>query len=269
LTEVTVQENASGPTADGLTSVIRGEIRFPGGFVPFMRIYAVSTDGTKFFFTELLESPSYRLPVSAGTYELFAYVIEDLQAGGYTTYVTCTEPFRGDCGDQLLLPVVVGENEEVDGVHIADWDITDYRFPLPPDDLSIRVQGLRAEAAGQVPDEYGTITGPIFYPENPVPPIRVYAQNLATGELFNQQLGGGDVEYSIRVPSGTYVIYGYAFAASGAVSGGGYTNGDSGLIPVTVLPAGTMIDIALGNWNQPPLSFIPAAPGFSSSPTRP
>lgn len=249
---------------DSEISAIQGKIIHPDGVVPLMRIYALSTDGTKFFFTELLESPTYRLPVDPGTYEVYAYTVEQLESGGYTTYATCTETFRGDCGDQQLIPVAVNSNEEISNVNITDWEITNYRFPLPPDDLAPRVEQLRAEAAGQASKEYATITGVIDYPEGETPPIRMYAQNITTGELFTQQLDNGSDQYAISVSPGTYILYGYTTSTTEAVSGGGYANGNSGLIPFTVDPATSVPNITLGNWNQPPLDYLPAVPNLNN-----
>ncbi|MEE8391314.1 MAG: hypothetical protein V3S14_11045 [Anaerolineae bacterium] len=134
------------PTDDDDTGRIRGRLAFPSNFIPPLMVYAVATDGSRFYRVDTDEvppgEPSYEIPaVEPGTYYVYGYRIEgDASLGGAYSYLAACEaghfpPPDDGCWDDPqhdLAPVEVLSGQAVEEVNISDW----YGPPLspPPDD---------------------------------------------------------------------------------------------------------------------------------------
>ena len=162
-----VSASPSGPVLDlsytlvdePTTGRIRGRLYFPSEFVPSLAVYAVATDGSRFYRVDTQSvppgEPDYEIGlVEPGTYYVYAYPAqlpspdhsgadtegnEDLLGGSYSLLAACeagrSPPPPEGCWENPqhdLVPVEVRAGQAVEEINVFDW----YGPPLPrpPDD---------------------------------------------------------------------------------------------------------------------------------------
>ena len=137
------------PTGDPTSGRIRGRSFFPSEFVPSLAVYAVATDGSRFYRadTQVVPpgEPSYEIPVvEPGTYYVYGYPIIEGRGGiggGYSYLAACEAghfppPPKGCWEDPQhnLAPVEVRAGQAVEEINVYDW--YGPSLPPPPDDTS-------------------------------------------------------------------------------------------------------------------------------------
>jgi len=134
------------PTGDRTSGRIRGRLFFPSEYVPPLAVYAVATDGSRFYRVDTGPvppgEPSYEIPlVEPGTYYVYSYpVLDKAPFGGSYSYLAACEaghflPPPEGCWEnprQDLAPVEVRAGQAVEEINVFDW----YSPSLlpPPDD---------------------------------------------------------------------------------------------------------------------------------------
>lgn len=123
----------------------------------------------------------------------------------------------------------------------------------------------------EVPTEYpdtGTITGKLSYPAETIPPLRVVAFNIDTGEYFSTDVSDNP-EYTLdAVPGGKYHVVAYLVKPNGGqVLSGGYSQAvpcglavsctDHSLITFEVKAGETVQNINPGDWYAGKDAFPP------------
>jgi hypothetical protein len=135
-------------TDDGGTGRIRGRLFFPSEYIPPLAVYAVATDGSRFYRVDTEEvppgKPSYEIPdVEPGTYYVYGYPIEgDTSFGGSYSYLAACDAKHypspvEDCWEDPqhdLAPVEVRAGQAVEEINIFDW--YGPSLPPPPDDAA-------------------------------------------------------------------------------------------------------------------------------------
>jgi len=123
-------------------------LSYPSEFVPPLAVYAVATDGSRFYRVDTRPVPpgesSYEIPVvEPGTYYVYAYPAWDEAAfGGTYSYLAACEaghfppPAEGCWEDPQhdLAPVEVQAAQAVEEINIYDW--YGPSLPPPPGDTS-------------------------------------------------------------------------------------------------------------------------------------
>lgn len=112
----------------------------------------------------------------------------------------------------------------------------------------------------------GTIIGKLSFPTESIPPIRVVAFNINTGEYFVTEMTDKGT-YSLEVPAGQYQVVAYPIQPSNSNLSGGYSQAvpcglsinctDHSLIAFEVKPGEQVQSIDPGDWTAPPGSFPP------------
>ena len=267
---------------------VTGQIAYPIGDGSLLRVYAISTDGASFFFTEGFEE-GYSLALPAGDYYLVAFATADLRPGGYTTAVLCRAAnAEAICDDHTLVPVAVTAGETLADININDWAIpADANFPTPPDGFEATGPIIRptATVTGTTPltptapvttttpitttapvtpteaitttTDGGLVSGQINFPTQPIPAVRVYVYDPLTLVFYAVNTAAGQTTYELTVPPGRYIVFGYLPDGSSA---GGYVEGDNRLRELVVETGSFFDTIDIDNWNSPPLGLIPAKP---------
>jgi hypothetical protein len=136
------------PTSDRTTGRVRGRLFFPSEFIPSLAVYAVATDGSRFYRVDTRPvppgEPSYEIRlVEPGTYYVYAYPAGDeAQFAGVYSYLAACEaghlsPLSEGCWENPqhdLAPVEVQAGQAVEEVNAFDW--YGPSPPPPPDDTS-------------------------------------------------------------------------------------------------------------------------------------
>lgn len=146
------------PTDDRTNGRIRGRLFFPSEYVPPLAVYAVATDGSRFYRVDTGPvppgEPSYEMPlVEPGTYYVYSYpallpspdgggVGRETPFGGAYSYLAACEaghlpPPPEGCWENPqhdLVPVEVRAGQAVEEVNLFDW--YGPSLPPPPDDTS-------------------------------------------------------------------------------------------------------------------------------------
>lgn len=114
----------------------------------------------------------------------------------------------------------------------------------------------------------GTITGTLGYPSDQIPPLRVYAVEVESGEFHTIDTDLNQMAYSLSVPVGTYHVFAYLLEDDPDFAGG-YTEfvlcglradcPSHALIAVLVGPGEHLDSIDLTDWYAPPGS-LPSRP---------
>lgn len=113
----------------------------------------------------------------------------------------------------------------------------------------------------------GSISGRLSYPSESIPPLRVVAVNVETGELFATEEYEGGLYGLQGLPAGTYHVFAYPIEPEADGTAAGYTEfvtcgltaecQDHSLIDVIVAPNSVTSDVDPGDWYAPPNFFPP------------
>lgn len=103
---------------------IEGKLSFPSEVLPAQRICAVDITTNEELCTETYEGSSYSLSVPAGTYNVYATVIENPDTPStskayYSEFVTCG--LLASCPSHEPIEVVVNSGEVTSDVDTGDW----------------------------------------------------------------------------------------------------------------------------------------------------
>ncbi len=120
------------------------------------------------------------------------------------------------------------------------------------------------------PPATGSIAGSLSYPSEFIPPLRVVAFNVATGQAYYVDTAENQGTFQIdNLPPGTYHVVAYVLGGTGlpAGFGGGYTRAvpcglsiecnDHTLIEVTVTAGQVTQDVRPWDWYAPEGAFPP------------
>lgn len=115
--------------------------------------------------------------------------------------------------------------------------------------------------------EIGSISGRLSYPSETIPPLRIVAVNIATGETFATEDYEGGLYGLQGLPVGAYHVFAYPVNAHDADISAGYTKfvtcgltvecTDHSLIEVSVMANSVTTDVDPGDWYAPAGSFPP------------
>src|SRR4029077_18238049 len=64
---------AATPQPGALGGIITGPIQFPAGFIPPLAIYAISTDGSRYYLVETVQNQTHYMIVGVGTGDYYVY----------------------------------------------------------------------------------------------------------------------------------------------------------------------------------------------------
>jgi hypothetical protein len=255
---LTVQ--APNPTSTSeaiLKGSISGELGYPSGVIPALRVAAFDVNSDEYFYVETTyNQDSYQIKdLPAGTYHVVAYTLgggsfPGGQAGGYTQAVPCG--LTVNCNDHSLIPVEVEGGQNVPNVNPTDWFVRDNNFPSMP---------------GPTPSGgKGSITGSLSYPSEFIPPLRVFAFQVGSDEYFFVDTSENQTSYQIdNLPAGYYQIV--AYTQDGKLASGytqavpcGLTVGctDHSLIDVPVNSGQAVTGVNPSDWYAPEGTFPPA-----------
>jgi len=131
--------------------------------------------------------------------------------------------------------------------------------PIPPTELP------STQAALTQPPEVGSISGMLSYPSEFIPPQRIVATNLATGQIFYVDTALDARSYRIaNLPPGAYYVVAYVAdppLASGysqfVICGLSVDCTDHNLVEVIVKPGQETTGIDPGDWYAPQGTFPP------------
>lgn len=98
---------------------------------------------------------------------------------------------------------------------------------------------------------HGTVTGSFYYPSEFNPPLNLYFENAATGEIIQFSIPEKSFSYSVLLPNGTY--YAYAWAPGYNLQGA-YVNESFTMKPFVVKGGQTTSGINLTDWTSSPHS---------------
>jgi hypothetical protein len=106
-------------------------IGIPSQFIPAVDVYAISTDGSRYYTVRTQTSRADFLieGVEPGEYYVVAYD-DSGREGGWSQFVTCG--MLVTCDDHSLIPVVVIAGKTAGGVEVRDWYVGPGTFPARP-----------------------------------------------------------------------------------------------------------------------------------------
>ena len=230
---------------------LSGELGYPGEAIPPLRVVAFNrTNGEHHTLETAAQQDVFRFEnLPPGEYQVVAYLLSGGElAGGYTQAVACG--LSVECSDHSLVPVQVLAGQEASGVQVRDWYAPPGSFPADP------------LASPALP---GKISGRLFYPSEGIPPLRVVAFHLDSGQYYAIDTQQNQATYLIEgLPPGVYQVV--AYVGTGGLAGG-YTQAvpcglsvecsDHSLIPVQVLSGQETGNVDLADWYAPEGSFPP------------
>lgn len=136
--------------------------------------------------------------------------------------------------------------------------------PVPPPAETDIPASTPLPSETKQPPATGSISGALSYPSEFIPPQRVVATNIFTGENYYVDTELNQSEYTIEdVPPGTYHVIAYILNEDGTTEdfAGGYTEmvpcgystdcNDHSLLDVVVLPGEETVNIDPGDWYGP------------------
>jgi len=131
------------PAPAALAGSISGHLGYPSEFLPAQAVYAISTDGSRFYRVEsVVGQQHYRmLGVPAGDYFVLTVTRMPFRIGsndppptrfgaGYTKSVLCG--LSVDCTDHSLLRVQVRAQSDTPDIDPGDWYVSENAYPLIP-----------------------------------------------------------------------------------------------------------------------------------------
>ncbi|MEW5872551.1 MAG: carboxypeptidase-like regulatory domain-containing protein [Chloroflexota bacterium] len=230
---------------------ISGSLSFPSEAIPSLRVVAFNSDTGQYYYVETNQNQTtYTITgLPAGVYHVIAYVEGGATGGGYSQAVPCG--LSVNCSDHSLIDVTVTPGQDTPGVDPKDWYAPPGTFP--PDPVAPPVLS-------------GSISGSLSFPSEGIPPLRVVAFNIGTGEYYFVTTVQNQGTYIIEnLTAGVYHVVAYVLDGSYA---GGYSQAvpcglsvncaDHSLIDVTVNPDQETTNINPADWYAPPGSFPPA-----------
>jgi hypothetical protein len=228
---------------------VTGAIGYPSEVIPPLTLYFqnIETDDVLLMSTRE-DQESYSKTLPPGTYYVYAWLQTGGLGGGYTAAVPCG--LTAECSDHSLLPVEVAAGETTGGVAVTDWYGPPGAVPLPPGTaLSM-----------------GRIAGRLAFPSEGIPPLAVYARNVASGETIGVGTEENQESYTIEdVPAGVYYVF--AWVSDGNGIGGAYTQAvlcglaaectDHSLIEVPVAGGQTTQGVDITDWYEQSVVPLP------------
>ena len=114
------------------TGSISGSLSYPSEFIPPLRIFAFQVGTQNYYYVDTLENQNtYQFDdLPSGYYEIVAYTLNGMLAGGYTQAVPCG--LSVDCTNHELLEVPVNIGQTATGIDPADWYAPEGAFPPAP-----------------------------------------------------------------------------------------------------------------------------------------
>ena len=134
-------------TPDPAGGSIAGGIGYPSEFLPAQAVYAVRTDGSRFYSVETVVGQQHYTLLGVGPGDYFVFATPNMASfvgassgartaqvvrfpAGYTRAVTCG--LSVDCLDHSLIKVVVKAGVATAGIDPVDWYAPPGTFPLIP-----------------------------------------------------------------------------------------------------------------------------------------
>jgi hypothetical protein len=229
--------NTHAPTGNG---TITGQLGYPGEAIPAMTLYFQNVDTADVLTLSTRDNQStYSKSLPPGTYYVYAWLPDFGLGGSYSAAVPCGLTL--DCADHSLLPVEVAPGGDTTGIDLLDWYGPPGSIPLP---------------AG-VSQGTGAIEGRLHFPSEGIPPLVVYARNVATGATFGIATAENQPTFTLSdLPPGVYHVF--AWVSDGNGLGGAYTQAvvcgltaectDHALIAVPVPAGRTTTGIDIADW---------------------
>ncbi len=268
--EPTAVEQVEAPTETEPEGVATGAItgtmfnNWPG--VVAATIYAVSTEDANTYFSIDTEDDmgggvSYQLDVPAGSYYLYAYGINHSELN-----LSHFDPNASDITGPTMISVSAGETLADINIHPTSYpnDCRIFDIPAAPDG--------RYQPETELPmcgAETGTISGTIHNNWPGVVAATIYAVSTDDSSVFfsldTEDDPGGGTPYSLDVPVGSYLVFGYAIndPKLNLSHNGLPERGGDGPVAITVAAGETLSDINLfpnGDYDECRFFDIPAAP---------
>ena len=229
---------------------ISGSLSFPSEGIPALHVVAFDANSQAYYSVATAANQSvYRFEnLPAGFYYIVAYTQDGAFSGGYTQAVPCG--LAVNCSDHSLIPVEVKAGQESTDINPGDWYAPAGAFP--PNPLA-------------PPPAPGSISGQLSYPSEFIPPLRVVAFNIQTGQFYYVDTVNNQGAYTItNLPAGIYHVVAYM---QGNNYGGGYTHAvpcglsvactDHNLIDIHLNPGDNLTGINPGDWYAPDGTFPP------------
>lgn len=138
----------------------------------------------------------------------------------------------------------------------------------PPPAGPTATETLSTTPMSSFPD-MGTISGTLMYPAEGIPPLRIAAFEVTTGEVSYMDTAANQNTYTFGLPVGSYHVVAYTHGGGGFPDGlpGGYTQAvpcglsasctDHSLITVTVTAGATTSGVDPNDYYAPDGSFPP------------
>lgn len=214
---------------------VSGRICFPSEHIPAMTLYLQNMSKNKLFRFPIQENQfHYQFQLEPGEYLAYAWTLNFEIAGGYTYE------------DHRLKSFYLNAGKSVTGIDICDWYGEPGTIPLPKD------------------ENYGSITGKLFFPSEHIPPLRIVAFDIYNDAYHWVDTVDNQQFYEINgLMPGYYQIVAYEKNSGFA---GGYSEyakcgllsscpDDHTLVTIYVTPGFTNQNINPGDWYAPSGTF--------------
>jgi hypothetical protein len=184
---------------------ITGALGYPSEVIPPMTLYFANVDTADVLTLSTDENEaSYSKSLPPGTYHVYAWLAGFGLGGAYSAAVPCGLTL--DCTDHSLIPVTVNAGTDTTGIDVLDWYGPPGSVPLPAG----ATQGT------------GSLQGVVHFPSEGIPPLTIYARNVATNETFNLTTAENQADFTLAgVAPGVYHVF--AWVSDGSGLGGAYT----------------------------------------------
>lgn len=228
---------------------ITGQLGYPSEVIPPLTVYFLNVNTADVLTLSTGENQGdYTKSVPPGTYHVYAWLADFGLGGSYSAAVPCG--LTVDCTDHTLLDAVVTAGATTSGVDILDWYGPPGSVPLP---------------AG-VSVGTGSLQGLLHYPSEGIPPLVVYARNVATNETFSISTAENQQDFTLAgLPQGVYHVF--AWVSDGNGLGGAYTQAvpcgltvdctDHSLIQVPVAAGQTSTGVDIADWYEQSVVPLP------------
>lgn len=265
LTAVAQNPGGSSQASSGGMGSIAGQLNYPAGAMPALKVFALLNGSDQFYEVDTAAGQmNYQIDnLPEGKYHVVAYTAESngTQSGAYTQAVLCG--LSEACTDHSLADVVVFGGETAADINVFDW--LQPNFPPMPG-------SAQAGVVQTVSEGVGAVSGTLMFPADALPPMKVVAFNIETGNTYSVETAAGQNTYQLdNLPSGRYFIVAYSIEGNGFTGGvaGGYTSAvlcglsadctDHTLLEVNVIANALVQNIVPGDFYAPEGTF-PAQP---------